>query len=224
MAATGHRVHWYQDWVGHENLTDEFWTQQSHTASVPEVTAPVYMITGWYDIFLPWQLRNHAQLAAAGRPPRLTLGPWGHISRGLGAPSVGETVSFLREHFADAESDRVAPIRAYLTGTERWFDLASWPPPGTRTERLNLHDTGGLSPDPTAGGSTVHVYDPADPTPALGGPGLQANPGPVDSTAHERRGDVVVFRGDPLSEPVTVAGEPLAHIRFRSSQPSADVS
>ncbi|MET8651319.1 CocE/NonD family hydrolase [Nocardia aurea] len=222
-AATGHRVHWYQDWVGHENLTDEFWTQQSHTASVPEVTAPVYMITGWYDIFLPWQLRNHAQLAAAGRPPRLTVGPWGHISRGMGAPSVAETVSFLCEHFADADSDRVAPIRAYLTGTERWFDLPSWPPPGTRTERLHLHDAGVLSPDPPTGGGTVYVYDPADPTPALGGPGLQANPGPVDNTAHERRADVVVFRGDPLSAPVIVAGEPLAHIRFRSSQPSADV-
>ncbi|MET7773499.1 CocE/NonD family hydrolase [Nocardia sp. NPDC005366] len=183
LAATGHRVRWYQDWIGHEKLTDEFWTPQSHTASVSEVTAPVYMITGWYDIFLPWQLRNYAQLAEAGRPPRLTVKPWGHLSQGMGAPSVSETVAFLREHFTDAESDRVAPIRAYLTGTDRWFDLASWPPPGTRTERLHPHRAGGLSTDLPTGGSTVYVYDPADPTPALGGPGLQANPDPVDNTS-----------------------------------------
>ncbi|BBH67770.1 X-Pro dipeptidyl-peptidase [Actinoplanes sp. OR16] len=222
-AATGRAVHWYQDWVGHERLTEEYWTSQSHTAAVPGVTAPVYMITGWYDIFLPWQLRNHAQLAAAGRPPRLTVGPWGHTSRGMGAPAVGEAVAFLKERFAGVASERPALVRAYRTGAEQWHDLPSWPPPGTTTASWNLHATGGFSPQPAAGGVTTYVYDPADPTPALGGPSLLPDSGPVDNAGHESRADVVVFRGDVLTEPVTVAGEPVARIRFRSSQPSADV-
>ena len=25
-AAAGHPVHWYQDWVAHERLTDDYWT------------------------------------------------------------------------------------------------------------------------------------------------------------------------------------------------------
>lgn len=82
-AAAGQPIDWYQDWLTHEKLTDDYWTRQSHTASVPYVTAPVYMGTGWYDIFLPWQLRNYAQLAAAGRPPRLTVGP------GTTSPAAG---------------------------------------------------------------------------------------------------------------------------------------
>ncbi|MFI5718564.1 CocE/NonD family hydrolase [Nocardia sp. NPDC051750] len=221
--ANGRRVHWYQDWVAHEQLTDEYWTQQSHTASVPEVTAPVFMITGWYDIFLPWQLRNYAQLVEAGRTPRLTLGPWGHISRGMGAPTINESVEFLREHFTGAPSTRAAPVRAYLTGAEHWHDLQSWPPPGTVTDVRYLQSAGGLATERPEGGTTSYVYDPADPTPALGGPSLQPNSGPVDNTAHERRGDVTVFRGEPLGAPVTVAGEPVARIRFRSSQPSADL-
>ncbi|GAA2712799.1 CocE/NonD family hydrolase [Actinoplanes palleronii] len=222
-AATGRAVHWYQDWVGHERLTDEYWTQQSHTAVVPAVTAPIYMITGWYDIFLPWQLRNHAQLTAAGRPPRLTVGPWGHTSRGMGGPAVGEAVAFLKEQFAGAPGERSALVRAYLTGADRWHDLPSWPPPGVTAQQWNLHESGRLAPEPPAGGVTTYVYDPADPTPAVGGPSLLPNSGPVDNVAHETRADVAVFRGDPLPAPVTIAGEPVARIRFRSSQPSADV-
>ncbi|MBB2947814.1 hypothetical protein FB565_007585 [Actinoplanes lutulentus] len=222
-AATGRAVHWYQDWVGHERLTDEYWTQQSHTASVPSVTAPVNMITGWYDIFLPWQLRNHAQLAAAGRAPRLTIGAWGHTSRGMGGVAVGEAVAFLKEQFAGVPSGRTALVRAYRTGEEEWHDLPAWPPPGVAAEAWNLHADGRLSTEPTAGGVTAYVYDPADPTPAVGGPSLLPNSGPVDNAAHESRADVTVFRGEVLTEPVTVAGEPVARIQFRSSQPSADV-
>lgn len=223
VAANGRRVHWYQDWVEHERLTDEYWTRQSHTASVPAVTAPVYMITGWYDIFLPWQLRNYAQLAEAGRPPRITIGPWGHISRAMGAPAVSETVAFLREHFAGSAGTRPAPVRAYLTGAEQWHDLPSWPPAGVTTGCWHLHEGGRLAADPPAGGVTGYVYDPADPTPALGGPSLHPDSGPVDNTAHEARADVTVFRGEVLTSPVTVAGTPVARIGFRSSQPSADV-
>ncbi|GAA5060984.1 CocE/NonD family hydrolase [Nocardia callitridis] len=223
VAVSGHQVHWYQDWVRHERLSDEYWTRQSHTASVPDVAAPVYMISGWYDIFLPWQLRNYAQLVAAGRPPRLTLGPWGHMSRAMDAPSVAESAAFLREQFIAAPSERAAPVRAYRTGDERWHDLESWPPPGTSTRSLYLREAGGLGPERPDDGVTSYRYDPADPTPAVGGPSLQQNSGPVDNAAHERRADVVVFRGETLPTSVTLAGEPVAHIRFRSSQPSADL-
>jgi putative CocE/NonD family hydrolase len=223
VAATGRRVHWYQDWVSHERLTDEYWTSQSHTASVTDVTAPVYMITGWYDIFLPWQLHNHAALTAAGRPPRLTIGPWGHSARELAATAVGEATAFLKEHFTGTDSTRPAPVRAYRTGVEQWHDLPSWPPPGTTGQTWNLHATGRLHADVPDGGVTGYVYDPDDPTPAVGGPSLEPKQGPLDNAAHESRPDVVVFRGDVLAAAVTIAGTPVARIRFRSSQPSADV-
>jgi putative CocE/NonD family hydrolase len=223
VAANGRRVHWYQDWVEHERLTDEYWVRQSHTASVPAVTAPVYMITGWYDIFLPWQLRDHARLAAAGRPPRITIGPGGHVSPEMGAPAVGEAAAFLREHFAGGPDTRAAPVRAFLTGAGTWHDLPSWPPPGVTAGSWHLHAGGRLAADPPDGGVTGYVYDPADPTPALGGPSLLPDSGPVDNAAHETRPDVAVFRGDVLTAPVTLAGTPVARIRFRSSQPSADV-
>jgi putative CocE/NonD family hydrolase len=228
-AAAGAPIRWYQDWLRHEKLTDDYWSGQSHTASVPDVTAPVYMISGWHDIFLPGQMHNYAQLAAAGRPPRLTLGPWGHVSRGLGVAAIAESMEFLKEHFGGVPSGRAAPVRAFLTGAQQWHDLPEWPPPGTALTTWQLHASGLLgraSSDDNAtpdGGMTRYTYDPADPTPAVGGPSLLPNCQPVDNAAHEQRADVAVFRSTPLADPVVIAGEPVARIRFRSSAPSADV-
>ncbi|SFS14422.1 hypothetical protein SAMN04487846_2919 [Microbacterium sp. cf046] len=222
-AATGEPIHWYQDWIEHEDLGDEYWTQQSHTASVPDVTAPIYMITGWYDIFLPWQLRNYAQLAAVGRAPRLTIGPWGHTSRGMAAPAHTETIEFYREHFAADASTRAAPVRAYLTGADEWHDLPSWPPADSVVQDWFPSADGGLTTDAATTGVTRYTYDPNDPTPAIGGPSLLPKTEPVDNAEHEKRSDVAVFRGEPLTDSLTLAGEPVARIRFRSSAPSYDV-
>ncbi|BDZ40077.1 CocE/NonD family hydrolase [Microbacterium suwonense] len=221
--ATGESVDWYQDWVRHEKLTDEYWTQQSHTASVPDVTAPVLMLTGWYDIFLPWQLRTYAQLVEAGNPPRLTVGPWGHSSPEMEAPLLDETLDLFGEIFGSRTSTRTAPVRAYLTGAEEWRELATWPPAGTHGQEWVLHADGVLSPGAASGGTTRYRYDPDAPTPAVGGPSLTPDTLPQDNRAHERRDDVVVFRGSALTEPVTIAGKPAARIRFRSSRPSYDI-
>ncbi|WP_137845012.1 CocE/NonD family hydrolase [Microbacterium sp. 2FI] len=222
-AVIGAPNHWYQDWVAHEKLTDEFWTQQSHTASVADVTAPVAMLTGWYDIFLPWQLRTYAQLVAAGNQPWLTVGPWGHTSREMGIPAHTETIGFLREVFTDAAAGRTAPVRAFLTGADQWHDLTAWPPPGSEAQDWFLHEGGGFGIEAPAGGTTRYRYDPVDATPAVGGPSLTPDTLPVDNAAHEQRADVAVFRGEVLAEPVTIAGEPVARVRVRSSATSFDV-
>lgn len=222
-AAAGHPIRWYQDWIRHESLADEYWTQQSHTASVPDVTAPVLMITGWYDIFLPWQLRSYRQLVEAGNPPRLTVGPWGHVSPGRDAPALRESVAFLREAFLGEEGDRPAPVRAFQTGGEQWFDLPEWPPPGAAPHDWFLGADGGMTTDAAPAGITSYTYDPEHPTPAVGGPSLLANTDPVDNAAHEERTDVVTFRTEELADPLDVAGEPVATVRMRSSARSVDV-
>ncbi|GAA1960305.1 hypothetical protein GCM10009776_23630 [Microbacterium deminutum] len=181
-AATGEQIHWYQDWTRYESLEHEYWTQQSHTASVPDVAAPVSMITGWYDIFLPWQLRDFAQLVEAGRSPRLIIGPWGHISPGMGEPTHVESIAFLKETFAEAPASRPTPVRAFETGADTWHDLETWPPPGSAAEDWVLAAGGGLSTDAATGGVTTYTYDPDDPTPAVGGPSLLPKTEPSEPT------------------------------------------
>lgn len=224
-AVVGHPIPWYQDWVRHERLTDDYWTRQSHTASVPQVTSPVLMVTGWYDIFLPWQLRNYRQLVEAGNPPLLTVGPWGHMSRGMAAPTHRDTVEFLKHTLAEGKSQRAASVRVYQTGANQWHDFDIWPPVGASAQPWLLHSGGGLSTEAGPNGVTRYTYDPDNATPSVGGPGLGVGvqSTPVDNSAHEQRADVAVFRSAPLATPLDLAGEPVAHIRFRSSAPSYDV-
>lgn len=222
-AVAGRPIPWYQDWVSHEDLTHPYWTQQSYTDSVGEVTAPALMITGWYDIFLPWQLRDHAAMVAAGNPPLLTVGPWGHMTPEKAAPAHQNTVAFLKSTFADEPWPRPAPVRAYRTGSEDWHDLPSWPPPGTAVTDWFLHADGRVTEQTAAAGITEYVYDPEHPTPAVGGPSLGPDTAPADNAAHERRGDVVAFRSEELSAPIDIAGEPTARVRIRSSARSFDV-
>uniref|UniRef100_UPI003397F9CF CocE/NonD family hydrolase n=1 Tax=Agromyces litoreus TaxID=3158561 RepID=UPI003397F9CF len=222
-AAAGHPIGWYQDWLRHEDLDDGYWAEQSHAASVADVTAPVLMGTGWYDLFLPGQLRSYRRLVDAGNPPRLTIGPWSHRSPGRGAPSHRDTVAFLREVFLGEAWDRPAPVHAFQTGAERWHDLPEWPPPGVSDETWRLGADGGMSPDAAAAGVRSFTYDPAHPTPALGGPWQQRGAEPVDNAEHEERADVMTARSDVLGAPLDLAGEPVAAVRIRSSAPSFDV-
>jgi len=181
------------------------------------------MVTGWYDIFLPSQLRNYRQLVDAGNPPRLTVGPWGHISRGKAAPAHRDTVAFLKETFRGDAWDRPAPVHAFQTGADQWHDLAVWPPEGSTAQEWFARAGGGLSTDAAPAGTTAFTYDPDEPTPALGGPSLLPKTEPVDNAEHEKRDDVVTFRSDRLIAPVDLAGEPIARVRISSSAPSFDV-
>jgi hypothetical protein len=146
----------------------------------------------------------------------------------MGGPSVAESAEFLKEHFGGVASTRAAPVRAYLTGAPdsgagQWHDLPAWPPPGAESRTWHLHASGLFDQAAPDGGVTRYRYDPAGPTPALGGPSLLRHCEPVDNAAHERRPDVAVFRSAPLADAVVVAGQPVARIRFRSSRPAADV-
>jgi putative CocE/NonD family hydrolase len=181
------------------------------------------MVTGWYDIFLPWQLRTYAALVGAGNQPRLTIGPWGHVSPEMSGPTHIDTVAFLREEIGGAVSTRPAPVRVFRTGAECWHDLPAWPPVEVTAVEWFLQPGGGLARTAAGGGATSYTYEPRDPTPSVGGPTLGPDTLPMDNARHERRTDVVSFRSEPLDAPVSIAGNPVARIRVRGSAPSFDL-
>jgi hypothetical protein len=221
-ASVGRTVDWYQDWLSHESLDDEYWTRQSHTGSVRDVTVPVTMVTGWYDIFLPWQIETYRQLADAGNPPRLTVGPWGHVSPELATASLEEALDFIDTMYLRQTDAQGAPVRIHVTGADEWRDLAEWPPPSEAVDML--FQPGGLDTHPASGMErTVYHFDPSNPTPAVGGPSLEPSSEPRDNRDHESREDVVTFTGPVLTRAIEVIGTPIATVHFRSDRPSADV-
>lgn len=68
------------------------------------------------------------------------------------------------------------------------------------------------------------VYDPAAPTPSIGGPSFNPlNSGARTQRALERRSDLLVFTSAPLRHALAVVGHARVHVRVASTAPSMDV-
>jgi len=233
--ATGYEVGFFRRWVEHAGVeparADGYWGDLGHEHRVPTVTAPVLMVGGWQDIFLPWQLRDYAALRASGTRPHLTIGPWTHGSSGLFATALRESIAWLRAHLRNEPMGvRERPVRVYVDGAGGWRELDDWPPAGSRTTSWFLQSRGGLAPSVPAspgGGPTTadsFRYDPADPTPSVGGPLLMSNvAGQRDNRALEARSDVLVYSSAPLHTDVEVVGPVTATVYARASRAHFDI-
>jgi putative CocE/NonD family hydrolase len=222
IVAAGRRVDYIQDILTHDR-TAERWAGIDHRHRVADVTVPVSSIGGWYDIFLPGQLQDFTILQDAGRSPRLTVGPWTHVGGGLGG-ALQETIDFGLAHARGQQPPERAPVRLYVMGEQAWRDFDHWPPHGYAPQRFHLHPDGILSTkDPGESEPDRYRYDPADPTPAVGGVRMVRGSGRVDNTKLEARPDVLTYTTPSLDTDVEVIGEITAQIWFRSSLPYADV-
>ena len=169
----------------------------------------------------------------------LAVGPWNHGQSQNEGSSLGairwdaDTSLWFREKvlqpFWDQHLKGIAPARptppvlAFDTGTHEWHTWQSWPAEGkTSTRRLHLQPGGGLAfSAPAAGGApqyAEYVSDPAKPVPYRVRPVLAMySPESTwrqwlvdDQRPFADRTDVLTFVSAPLTEPVTISGEPSA--------------
>ncbi|WP_200305376.1 CocE/NonD family hydrolase [Streptomyces adelaidensis] len=111
-----------------------------------------------------------------------------------------------------------------MTGQDAWRDFESWPPKGYEEQRFHLHPGGTLAVGPPlASAPDTYRYDPADPTPSVGGVAMPPGAGRVDNTELEARADVLTYTTAVLDEYVEVVGGVRAEVWFSSSLPYADV-
>lgn len=225
VAAIGKQWTYWREVIENTGPGGEFWSGIDHSAAIQRLTAPVSMVTGWWDIFLPWQLADFSALAAAGRSPRITVGPWRHAEFGGLKTMVNDQVEFLGAHLqGDTTGLRRAPVRIYLQGANRWLDLQTWPPTGTSEQSLHFLPAGRLGPDPApASTPDVFRYDPVDPTPNVGGPVFAGKPKQQDQSTVERRADVLTFTGPPLEKPLDLVGTALAEVYLETDTGFGDL-
>ncbi|WP_279581879.1 CocE/NonD family hydrolase [Fodinicola feengrottensis] len=216
---------YWREVVEHNGPGSEFWSDIDHSAAVAGTTAPISMVTGWWDIFLPLQLADFKTLAAAGRSPRLTVGPWNHGDPGSAKTMVHDQISFLAAHLqGDTTGLRRAPIRIFLQGAQRWLDLQQWPPAEVTERRLHLLPAGRLGADvPAQSGPDVFTYDPADPTPNVGGAVFAGKSKQQDQSTVERRSDVLTFTGPALTQPLDVVGDVVAEVFVQTDNGFGDL-
>lgn len=222
MKAIGDSVRFYQDWLAHSEPDDPYWTQRVHHDRVAEVDAAVCLVGGWYDIFLPWQLRDYATLRAAGKHPRLVIGTWSHADPELLGYSTREGLSWFRHLLAGGASEP-GGVHVHVGGVDEWRDLPDWPPHDGSTDWY-LQANGALARGaPAESGPDKFRYDPADPTPSPGGPLLTPQAGRRDNREVEARADVLVYTTEPLAADYETIGPVSATVHIRSSLPHFDV-
>jgi putative CocE/NonD family hydrolase len=222
--AIGRHSSFFQEWLEHPEADSDYWQRRTFDMTIKDIEAPINLVGGWYDIFLPWQVRDYRLLREAGKHPSLTIGPWAHTSFGLMAAGVAESLAWFNAHLlGDRSQLRQLPVRIFVTGANEWRDLPDWPPPDARSRRFYLQAAFGLAPDiPEASSPDQYRYDPADPTPALAGPVLMGKSQPTDNRQLEARPDVLTYTSAPLEHDLEVIGPVQAALFVCSSLEHTD--
>lgn len=217
-------VPWWREWVAHEDPADPWWQAIDYSGGTM-LAAPVMMVGGWQDVFLPQQVRDFERRQAAGLPTFLTIGPWVHASmKGMFEGLKLSLAMFTRLAGEGRTQGGGAPVRLYLQGADEWRDYPSWPPPAARRMDLFLRSAGrleGKGPELDEGADTF-TYDPADPTPDLHGPSTLSGGGLRDMRALERRGDVLVYSSAPLEQKMDAIGPVSVDLWVRADRELVD--
>ncbi|MEU6231144.1 CocE/NonD family hydrolase [Streptomyces sp. NPDC047042] len=227
--ATGHRAPWFREWLTTPNSDDPVWNRLKLDDALERANVPVRLTAGWQDLFVDQTLHQYQALRTRGVDVSLTVGPWTHNE--LGQKGMGRllrgNLEWLQTYLADEALSHPKPepsVEVYVTGQGAWRHLAEWPPAGGG-ETVHYLQPGGklLADEPSGGAPSTCVYDPADPTPTLGGPLLTLDGGVKDNAKLESRPDVLTFTTDPLSAPLEIMGTPVVDLAHTRSNPHGDV-
>lgn len=224
-AVVGHEVRFWRHWFENAIGNDGFWTEMNHRHRLSEKTPPNHFISGWYDFMIDQLLADYQALVGFGHKPYLTIGTWTHIANDLQAESMRETLIWMRAKLmGDDGGLREKPVRLHIGGIDAWREYDAYPPGPARVEEWHLQPGFGLAQNPAAESPPDgYRYDPADPTPNIGGAMFAfTGAGPVDNAAREARADVLCYTSEPLAEPVTIIGQTRVTLFARASVPYAD--
>jgi putative CocE/NonD family hydrolase len=246
--AAGFESERWADEVGHDAADDAYWEPLRYQHRIAEIDLPVLHVSGWYDDEEIGTPANFTAMTAAGRAgQRLLMGPWGHrvnSSRQLGEVDFGPEalidldaalVSFLDEHVRGRPPAGPAPpVRIFVMGGGGWRDVSAWPPPGKTTMALQLDSDGGANSrfgDGRLGAGTLSAHAPPDqwrhdpdrPVPFITDASSAQIGGPDDYAGVHTRGDVLVYTGEPLTEPLDVIGPVRLVAHVATSAADADI-
>jgi putative CocE/NonD family hydrolase len=236
----------WNDVMQHPNY-DGYWQVRSLPKAMQKVTCPTLVVGGWFDAEDCWGALKTGRATVTQNPAyasTLCMGPWYH---GMWADGGGSTFGGMRFGvdtstyyqekvefpFIDAclrgsGRPELPAAVVFETGANRWREFRQWPPANLRETALRLLPGGalGVGAGPTASGSEFDEYvsDPAAPVP------YQA--GRITSRTREymvddqrfaaSRKDVLSYRSEPLTRPLTIAGPLTADLYVSVSGTDAD--
>ena len=235
-------VPFFDDWVTHSER-DQYWADIDGEDRARRLEAPMLLMAGWFDPFLPTQLADFERIRNDARPEvaaasRLIIGPWAHARtvtlpghptpRNYRLESLSPSVPWFDAHLrrsriAGRESPRV---RIYVMGVNVWRDEEEWPLARARYRPYYLQSNGSantlggdgelIAVPPASSARDTFVYDPQSPVPTAGGAMLGPRAGVTRQNELEARSDVLVYTTPPLTKDLEVTG-PVKLVLFVST-------
>jgi putative CocE/NonD family hydrolase len=239
----------FHEWLDHPDY-DEYWSRVDVLARVDRIRAPVLSLVGWWDNFLSSHFDLYRAITARAAEParshhRLIVGPWEHCNYVMGlstnrtgdiefGPAANAGVAFSGPLALDwfdrwvlgRETGQAGGVRYWQVGAEEWRETPAWPP-AHRVEWWYLRAGDALSPEPPGADEPAGrcEYDPADPTPTVGGKTLMPTiqrAGIIDRSGVEARADVLCYTSAPLTTAVEIAGRIEVELWVTSSAVDTD--
>ncbi len=247
--ATGADVTFFKDWVEHPER-DALWMEIDGQDRLRLLKAPVLLMAGWYDPFLPTQLSDFIHIRQSGEPgvagrSHLIIGPWTHASE-VTFPDGTKAENFRRQSLAVSlpwfdENSGLAtpsplassPIRLFVMGKNEWRAEQEWPL--ARTQYAPYFLSSGGAANSAAGDGTLnaiaptvqepadaYTYDPLHPVPTAGGAMIGGAAGIARQNDIESRHDVLVYTTPSLNQDVEVTGSISLILYVSTTAPDTD--
>ena len=245
---------YFLDWLAHPNY-DDYWKPWSIEDHYPQVAVPALTIAAWYDIFQGGSLRNYVgmKLHAANKTARdgqrliVTIGGHAGSGRKIGELDFGPAAEFDEDEITLAWYDHLLkniandfagpkPVKIFVLGANQWRDEEEWPLARAQATRYFLHSSGKANSaagdgalsttKPRSESPDQYAYDPANPTPTVGGPlccdSGRLQPGPRDQLSVETRADVLIYSTSVLTQDLEVTGPVQLELFAKSSTVDTD--
>jgi putative CocE/NonD family hydrolase len=218
---------WVAEWLTHPDLADEFWDGYRCPHALSNVRFPVLLEGGWADLFLRQTLRHWQVLHERGVDLQVRISNDTHtsiITKLFDGTYLKRCLAWIDG--VDRDAVRIAkspPYEARIGGTKREVRaLEKWPP-ASRDHVLFPTGEGRLTSAPRDRALTHFTFDPAHPTPSVGGHTIANDAGFQLNDAVERRDDVLVFTGERLETDLVVIGHPACVLEIASTNPNHDL-
>ncbi len=238
----------WNEYMDHPNY-DAYWERQNPLKYATSVTHAVLNVAGWFDaedFYGPLETYRQVERATPSNKNRIVIGPWLHggwasmPGDALGDIRFGSETGdyyrrevefpFFTHHLKNKGPAPTAEATMFETGGNTWRTFDAWPPVSTESRTLYFQADGGLSFSPpvataaSGGGVDEYVSDPSKPVPwSTEARTTQGHLWMVeDQRFAAARPDVLVYRTEPLTEDVVIAGPVWASIVASTTGTDAD--
>lgn len=199
------------------------------------IAAPGFLATTWYDIFQTSMIRAFNEIQARVGNQRLWIGPnhhyfiyeenfwprdpyfdwFGHWLKGEATGAMaGSPIRYAPLAWTDDPAGYIA---------DDWRGADQWPLAEAEPKRFYLRGDGTLSETKPGGMPRDYVYDPRQPVPTRGGRNMLIDAGPRDQRPAQALPHYgLTYRGEALSEDMTIAGAVRVTLHAVSDCPDTD--